>query len=201
MKRLLFILVCSLVFCASYSQGLGEPLKKDITQFMGIPIDGSVSLMTDRLKDKGFVPFDEGLFGLFNGENVLINMNEYKGKVWRVFVVFPLMDSYSVKSKYNTLSQEFQSKSNYIKIENEATYYIDNNTNLSYSMNIENKRFVANFLQLGGNVNYNKLSEIELKKHLSKKLIWFYISDEGENQYRIVLYYENLYNFSNGDDL
>ena len=52
MKRLLFILVCSLVFCASYSQGLGEPLKKDITQFMGIPIDGSVSLMTDRLKIK-----------------------------------------------------------------------------------------------------------------------------------------------------
>ena len=45
--------------------------EKDVTKFLGIPVDGFKSEMIEKLKEKGFVPtYSDFLEGEFNGTNV-----------------------------------------------------------------------------------------------------------------------------------
>ena len=46
--------------------------QQDVTQFLGIPIDGNKKEMVRKLKEKGYQndPMSEALVGEFNGANV-----------------------------------------------------------------------------------------------------------------------------------
>ena len=65
MKRLLFIVLAMIATITSFAQ------QKDVTSFLGIPVDGTVLSMKQKLVSKGFVPKkfgdEEYLEGEFNG--------------------------------------------------------------------------------------------------------------------------------------
>lgn len=50
MKRLLFIVLAMIATITSFAQ------QKDVTSFLGIPVDGTKTEMKQKLIAKGFVP-------------------------------------------------------------------------------------------------------------------------------------------------
>ena len=57
--------------------------EKDVTKFLGIPVDGAKSDMIQKLKEKGFVPssYKDMLEGEFNGTDVYISVVTNNNKV------------------------------------------------------------------------------------------------------------------------
>jgi hypothetical protein len=63
--------------------------QKDVTKFLGIPVDGTKAEMIQKLKAKGFTSnaYDsEILEGEFNGEKVNIHIVTDNNKVYRIMV-------------------------------------------------------------------------------------------------------------------
>lgn len=82
MKKLLSVALMCLCSLVLYAQ-------KDVTTFLGIPVDGTKAEMIEKLKAKGFTshPYDEdALRGEFNGEDVRISVVTNNNKVYRVAV-------------------------------------------------------------------------------------------------------------------
>ena len=74
----MFLLMLSISVCAQ---------QKDVTRFLGIPVDGSKSEMIRKLKAKGFEsnPYDEGILtGEFNGTMVNVYVLTNNNKVFRL---------------------------------------------------------------------------------------------------------------------
>ena len=96
------MLVCTTV--------VAQEQEKDVTKFLGIPIDGYKSEMIQKLKDKGFVysNYDDTLSGEFNGSSVTLSVVTNNNKVYRV-AVFDT-NSYSegdIKIRFNNLCNQF----------------------------------------------------------------------------------------------
>lgn len=68
MKKIILMMIAMTISFASFAQN------KDVTTFLGIPVDGTASSMKQKLVSKGFVPkkvgTNEFLEGEFNGCNV-----------------------------------------------------------------------------------------------------------------------------------
>lgn len=60
MKKILFLLMAMLLSFSMYAQ-------KDVTTFLGIPIDGTKAVMRQKLISKGFTPFRIGGEEVFKG--------------------------------------------------------------------------------------------------------------------------------------
>ena len=99
MKKLLslvLLLACSTV---SYAQN-------EVTQFLGIPVDGSKSEMIQKLKAKGFQYNSEldRLEGEFNGHDSHIYVVTNNNKVYRIMVTDAIgSDESDIKIRFNTL--------------------------------------------------------------------------------------------------
>ena len=79
MKKIIVSLIFVLIAVCAYSQ-------KDVTQFLGIPIDGSKSAMIQKLKAKGFRANSynkDVLEGKFNGMDVNLHIATNNDKVCR----------------------------------------------------------------------------------------------------------------------
>jgi hypothetical protein len=109
----LFVLIfLQFVVCISlYSQ-------KDVTQFLGIPVDGSKPEMIRKLKDKGFTispDNKEVLVGEFNGTQVYIHVVTNNNKVWRIMISdVNSISEMNIKIRFNTLCQQFQNNKKYM---------------------------------------------------------------------------------------
>ena len=63
---------------------------KDVTKFLGIPVDGTKAAMIQKLKAKGFkrISYDSDVMeGEFNGRYVQISVVTNNNKVYRVVVM------------------------------------------------------------------------------------------------------------------
>lgn len=79
--------------------------QKDITKFMGIPVDGFKKDMIQKLKAKGFEYDNEIdlLTGEFNGEKVNIFIATQSNKVWRIVVADAIeRNEHDIKIRFNT---------------------------------------------------------------------------------------------------
>lgn len=92
--------------------------QKDVTEFLGIPVDGTKQQMIENLKAKGFV-YDsqkDVLSGEFNGEEVSISIQTQGNKVWRVTVVDEnYRDETQIKIRFNKLVRQFENKESYLE--------------------------------------------------------------------------------------
>ena len=186
MKKLILYLFLLISTLSSFAQ-------KDVTKFMGIPVDGTKSEMIQKLKGKGFT-YDvklDCLKGEFNGDNVLINVNIVNGKVWRVAVMTPDLlrtlsgyDETQVRIKFNSLCQQFERNPKYVSLLGTESQEIGDEEDISYEMSVKSKQYEAAYLQDGNEM----------------KLVWFTIYNHY-NDYYIILFYENSYNAANGEDL
>jgi len=124
--------------------------QKDVTQFLGIPVDGYKPEMIKKLKDKGFVisPFDKDvLTGEFNGTTVNIGIVTNNNKVCRIWVADAnSQNEADIKIRFDKLLQQFLNNKRYLTASSDST--ISESENISYELTVNKKRYEANFYQL-----------------------------------------------------
>lgn len=217
MKKLLLSVVVMIISITSYAQ------EKDVTKFLGIPIDGTKSEMIAKLKGKGFtqVNYDQDtvLEGEFNGREVYIFVVTNNHKVYRIMVVDKnRISETDIKIRFNILCQQFSNNDKYLSL---GDFTIPENEDISNKILLGkryqaayyqvDKEFVAKSLlgkytkeQLANTDNLNIEDQIYIAEAYQNssvhKQVWFIIT-EGLGKYSITMYYDNVLNMANGDDL
>lgn len=214
MKKLLIALAL-LVSTTAVAQ------EKDVTTFLGIPVDGAKSDMIQKLKEKGFVPssYKDTLEGEFNGTDVYISVVTNNNKVYRIVVSDKnTIGETDIRIRFNNLCYQFENNPRYINI-SDKEYTIKEDEDISYNIKVNDKRYAASYIQMPSvktleeaivKLGYSKddCSKEEVKQHLFQEVIkvsynkqvWFKI-DEFRGEYCIVMYYDNALNQANGEDL
>lgn len=181
MKKGLSLAFLLMLSVAIYAQ-------KEITKFMGIPVDGSKTAMIKKLKNKGFVYNAEQdcLEGEFNGEEVLVSPVMNNNKVYRIGVMdLNERNETQIRIRFNRLLDQFINNKKYVQISGRELTEEDN---IHYDLLINHKQIEAVFAQLPED------------NDLEKRIVWFSISYLN-GSYRIGIYYDNEFNKANGEDL
>ncbi|MCQ2296101.1 MAG: hypothetical protein MJZ45_01710 [Bacteroidales bacterium] len=188
MKRIITLVLTMMIAFTVSAQ-------KEVTKFLGIPVDGTKNEMIQKLKAKGFTynAKDDYLAGEFNGRDVYILIGTNNNKVWRIMVHDPrgTNSETEIKLRFNTLCRQFSKNGKYRPKDLVGDYEISEDEDISYEMTAHDKRYQASYLQLSDDGNL---------LDMFNRPVWFMISqDLGE--YFIVIYYDNEYNKAHGEDL
>lgn len=180
MKRFLATFLFVLMTIAAIAQD------SNAIKFLGIPVDGTKKEMISKLQAKGY-EYDASsdvLLGEFNGTNVIIYVQTVNNRVWRIGIadVNVSNDEANIKIRYNNL---FKQLSNNGKYEVHAGSTLGEEEDISYEMSVHKKRYDTVF---------------HLKDKSIHGRVWYMIQ-EKYGKYGIIMYYENLDNEANGDDL
>lgn len=220
MKRLFFILTLIIWSVASFAQD-------NTLKFLGIPVDGTEANMIAQLKQKGFT-YDatkKVLKGKFNGRESEIYISTNYGKVDRIYVAdAETMNEANIRIRFNNLISQMNNNSKYFSFGNEE---ISESEDISYEMLVHNKRYQASYSlktqlteederivteraaalkeKMAGQEESEILSAalVETMKYIYEKStgsVWFMIS-EHYGKYYISMYYDNLKNRPNGEEL
>lgn len=182
-KRLSIIFVAIVMFLQSYAD-------HEVTKFLGFSVDGSKQSVAENLVAKGFVnyAYDEDAFdGWFNGEEVRAFIIVNKDKVYRICLVDKDgRDWYQIKLRFNKLCEQFETNSKYESLKD---YKIPIDRNI-LPHDLEKGKYQAIYFQKAsdGSIDTNRQ-------------VWFKISKYDYDEYRISMYYDNIYNMANGEDL
>ena len=154
--------------------------QKDVTQFLGIPIDGFKPEMIQKLKNKGFTVNPrkkDVLEGEFNGSSVNLYVVTNNNKVCRIMVSDAnQMNESDIKIRFNTLCQQFYNNKKYMS-SSKTTFIIPEDEKISHKMTLDNKRYQASFFQLP--IKNDSISIInEMKSFLLSK----YTKEQLENK-------------------
>lgn len=183
--------------------------EKDVTTFLGIPVDGFKSEMRKKLIAKGFTPQTyngkEYFEGEFNGFDVDVWVVTNNNKVWRIMLCDKIhQDEANIKIRFNTLCHQFEKNERYYTPED---FTIPEKEDISYEMTVNEKSYSAAYFQLPKDykalIPLTEEEAIQAAKALEpafKKPVWFCISEFG-GKYYITMYYDNEYNHANGEDL
>ena len=143
MKKLLSLVLLLACSAVSYAQN-------EVTQFLGIPVDGSKSEMIQKLKAKGFRYDSEldCLKGEFNGRDSYISVVTNNNKVYRIMVRDVTSSSESdIRIRFSTLCRQFENNKKYQSLSSES-YIIPEDENISYEMSVNKKRYQASYFQI-----------------------------------------------------
>lgn len=170
MRRVLSIAILLVISVSLFAQK-----QKDITKFMGIPIDGFKPEMIQKLKEKGFVSSTSDkniLEGEFNGTQVNVHVATNNNKVCRIMLCDAhQMDETGIRIRFNKLCQQFKNNSKYTSLDD---YTIPESEDISYEMGVNNKRYEAIFYQnpviTDSLAIANDIKEIILQKYSEKDL-------------------------------
>ena len=187
MNKLMTIVMLLAVTAALHAQ-------KSVTQFLGIPVDGTKSEMIRKLKAKGFesAPYDkEVLEGEFNGQDVMVYVVTNNNKVYRIMVADAnLTDEAQIKIRFNNLCDQFKNNRKYFC---SGDYKIPEDEDISYEMAVKAKEYQAVSLQIHPTDTIGSLD-------LANRQVWFTIV-ESYGKYGIAMFYDNVYNQADGSDL
>lgn len=181
MKKGLSLAFLLMLSVAIYAQ-------KQITKFMGIPVDGSKTAMIQKLKNKGFVYNAEWdwLEGEFNGEKVGVKPVMNNNKVYRIGVLDKQeRNETQIRIRFNRLLHQFKNNKKYVQL---AGRELTEEDDIFDEVSIKNKQIEAVFAQLPED------------NDLEKRKVWFTII-HNDNSFYIVIYYDNEFNEANGEDL
>lgn len=157
MKRLFTLVALCMLSVATFAQ-------KDVTKFLGIPVDGTKTQMIQKLKAKGFVynQSKDLLKGEFNGEQVEISVQTQGNKVWRLAISdVKGRDEGQIKIRYNKLINQFKNNENYMEIsENEV---LSEDEDIQYKMIVDNKQYQTAFYQIPNIDSTQYLQEFQTK--------------------------------------
>lgn len=224
MKKFLSVVLMLTLSVAMYAQ-------KDVTKFLGIPVDGTKSAMIQKLKAKGFTynSVTDMLEGEFNGSQVQIAVATNRNKVYRIYVADKYArDEGDIKIRFNKLCSQFENNDKYLGDKDQT---LSDDEDINYEITVNNKRYEAIFFQkpdekqkekyvrdrllekytaeqladtsqvMKGKVSCDELIfELDYIKNIKSKIVWFMI-DKEYGSYRILMYYDNEYNKSDGEDL
>lgn len=223
-KLLLLLLLMTLLPLTACAQ-------RDVTKFLGIPVDGPKNAMIQKLKAKGFTynQSKDILTGQFNDYDVELSIVTNNNKVSRILVADRIdVNEASIKIRFNKLCRQFEKNSKYLSMDDQT---ISEDDDISYNIRVKDKRYEAVFYQKPLSFDtlsiQNEIKEKLLEKYtqeeidshaeeiekesnaiaqdilydvITKSPVWFMISEKYGN-YRILMYYDNEYNKSDGEDL
>lgn len=174
MKRLLFIVLAMIATITSFAQ------QKDVTRFLGIPVDGTKTEMKQKLIAKGFVPKKIGDFerleGEFNGHDVNVYIATNNNKVYRIMLVDKnYVDEAQIKIRFNRLVEQFENNKQYISLDK---YTLSDDENISYEMTVNKKNYNAVFYQVP---NMEKADTLALQEKIRNELLSKYTEAELKN--------------------
>ena len=142
--------------------------------------------MISKLQAKGYKydAYSDGLFGEFNGTNVIIYIHTVNNRVWRIVIGDANVndDEANIKARYNKLFKQLSNNDKY-KVLDGST--LGEEEDISYEMTVRKKRYEADFT---------------FKDKSIHGLVWYMIIKEY-GEYGIKMFYENLDNAANGNDL
>lgn len=154
--------------------------QKDVTTFLGIPVDGYKSEMKQKLIAKGYVPQKvddkEFLEGEFNGTDVHIYIGTNNNKVYRIMVCDAnTLSEADIKIRFNNLVYQFQNNERYTSIKD---YTLSESEDISYEMSIHNKIYEAQFYQVP---DMEKLDTLAFQNQIKNELLKKYSPEQIEN--------------------
>ncbi len=164
-----------------------------VTTFLGIPIDGTKSEMIKKLKAKGYTdcPYaKDAVSGEFNGVDVNIYIHTNNNLVYRLCIIDNnLRGESQIKIRYNHLCNQFQNNSRYMIVDPTISdYSLSDNEDIKYEITVNDKQYQASYFQNPDTPGF------------LDRLVWFTIA-ESYGEYGIIMFYENLKNAANGEDL
>lgn len=153
---------------------------KDVTKFLGIPVDGTKTEMKQKLIAKGFVPKKMGdlewLEGEFNGTDVGVRIFTNKNKVYRIMLADNnTVDEAQIKIRFNNLVSQFENNKRYIPHDK---FTLSDEEDISYEMTVHNKSYEALFYQVP---NMEKADTLALQKKVLSELLSKYTEAELKN--------------------
>ena len=168
------MMIAMTISFASFAQN------KDVTTFLGIPVDGTVSSMKQKLVSKGFVPKkfgdEEYLEGEFNGCNVNVYIRTNNNKVYRIMLADNFtVDEAQIKIRFNKLVSQFENNKRYTSLDK---YTLSDEENISYEMTVNKKNYDALFYQVP---NMEKADTLALQKKVLSELLSKYTEAELKN--------------------
>ncbi|MBR2217240.1 MAG: hypothetical protein IJ850_02740 [Alistipes sp.] len=218
MKKLLCAII-ALLYAATMQ---AQEEEKDVTKFLGIPVDGYKPAMIKKLKSKGFTrsTWDkDALEGEFNGTDVNVYIVTNNKKVWRIALInkYTTDSETEIRLRFNRLCEQFENNPKYVgPFGPFKKQRIPDDEDLSYEISVHNKCYEASYYQLPDSVTKEQLfrptgegeelreklrENITIFSELDKKCVWFRISEKCDGEYRIIIYYDNKYNEADGEDL
>lgn len=173
MKRTIIFWIMAFFAITIYAQ-------KDVTTFLGIPVDGYKSEMKQKLIAKGFVPKKvadyEFLEGEFNGTDVLISIVTNNNKVYRIMLSdVNDKNEADIKIRFNKLVSQFMNNKRYVAFDD---FTLSDSEDISYEMTVHNKIYEAVFYQVP---DMEKLDTLALANQVRDELLKKYSPEQLEN--------------------
>lgn len=152
--------------------------QKDVTTFLGIPVDGYKTEMRKKLIAKGFTPVQgqDFLKGEFNGTDVNVYVVTNNNKVYRIMLCDAnSQDEGNIKIRFNNLVRQFKNNKRYTALED---YTLSDSEDISYEMTVNNKKYDAVFYQ---NPDTGKVDTTAIQNKLMEKVLLKYTKDQLES--------------------
>ena len=171
---------------------------------------------------------EEFLSGEFNGSDVHIFIATNNNKVYRIMVAETnTFSEGQIIIRYNNLMRQFIDNKKYLSAVLGQTF-IPSDEDISYERTVHNKTYNATYVQVTHDLDSTSLQQDALKileelpssirseldtetlssycimlaivKQYENNMVWFTINEFG-GKYYLTIYYDNLYNKANGEDL
>jgi hypothetical protein len=173
MKRITTCLLVAFYAVAMYAQ-------KDVTTFLGIPVDGYKSEMKQKLIAKGYVPKNVGeneyLEGEFNGTDVHIYIGTNNNKVYRIMLCDANTQSEAdIKIRFNKLVGQFKNNKRYTALDD---FTLSESEDISYEMTVNNKNYDALFYQIP---DMEKVDTLAMQEQVRNEVLKKYSPEQLEN--------------------
>ena len=174
MKKILILAMTVILSAGAFAQ-------REVTKFLGIPVDGTKQSMIQKLKAKGFT-YDQQtdyLYGEFNGEEVSISVQTQGNKVWRIAITDEIDRSENqIRIRFNNLVNQFENNNKYMPYKKDSQTLSDNE-DISYEISANDKQYAAIFYQYSKDApefsdiltlqkEYGEKYAKELKEYLSQ---------------------------------
>lgn len=160
---------------------LAASAQKNVTQFLGIPVDGTKTAMMQKLKAKGFTYNAklDCMEGEFNGRDVTLHIVTNNNRVWRIMVsdAYPTRNEADIRIRFNTLCNQFSKNGKYLPANITGEYEINEEEDISIQMSLYNKRYEAAYYQ----VTETDTDTIEMQEWLLNKVLEDYGEEKWEN--------------------
>ena len=171
--RLSFVIVSLLFPIIMFAQ-------KDVTTFLGIPVDGYKSEMRKKIIAKGFTPNKldgtEYFEGEFNGSDVHLYIGTNNNKVYRIMLCdVKTMNEADIINRFNNLVRQFEKNKRYISLLDQT---IPSGEDISYEMLVHNKVYEAIYYQ---SPDYDKVDTVALKNQIQQAVLDKYSQEELDN--------------------
>lgn len=154
--------------------------QKDVTTFLGIPVDGTKAAMKQKLIEKGFTPQkiqnNEFFEGEFNGAEVRVFIATNNNKVYRIMLCdVNRVNEAQIKIRFNRLVDQFLNNKRYGVLTDPT---IPESENIGYEMAVKNKRYDASFYQLP---DLQKMDTLAMGKMVVEELLEKYTEEQLAN--------------------